>query len=112
MQIIPVADTLHENISLDERIIDLVEKIRSHRQRINVLEAKNDAAREELRQLLELRGENWSDEDGYARLVPDSRRVSYETKALDELIIHEPLHYGWLKDYRKESAIRSSVQVK
>ena len=62
--------------------------------------------------MLELRGENWSDDDGYARLVPDSTRVSYETKALDELIIHEPLHYGWLKDYRKESTIRSSVQVK
>ncbi|MEO8392945.1 MAG: hypothetical protein ABI700_08125 [Chloroflexota bacterium] len=112
MQIVPVTDTLHEIAPLDERIIDLVEKIRSHRQRINTLEAKNDAAREELRQLLELRGENWSDDDGYARLVPDSTRVSYETKALDDLIIHEPLHYGWLKDYRKESAIRSSVQVK
>ena len=112
MQIIPVTDTLHETASLDERILELVESIRSHRQRISSLEAKNDAAREELRQLLELRGENWADDEGYARLVPDSTRVSYETIALDELIIHEPLHYGWLKDYRKEAQIRSSVQVK
>src|SRR3982750_3558047 len=101
MQIIPVTDTLHET-TLDERIVELVEKVRIHRQKISALEAKNDAAREELRQLLELRGENGPDDAAYARLVPDSPRVSYETKALDELIIHEPLHYGWLKDYRKE----------
>ena len=111
MQIVPTTNTVHEN-TIDERIVELVEKVRTHRQRISALEAKNDAAREELRQLLELRGENWTDDEGYARLVPDSTRVSYETKALDDLIIHEPLHYGWLKDYRKESSIRSSIQVK
>jgi len=112
MQIVPVTDTLHEAATIDDRIIELVDRVRLHRQKIAALEAKNDAAKEELRQLLELRGENWSDDEGYARLVPDSTRVSYETRALDELIIREPLHYGWLKDYRKESLIRSSIQVK
>src|SRR5215470_2041858 len=112
MQIVPVTDTLHKDQTIDERITELVDKVRVQRARIAALEAKNDAAKDELRQLLELRGENWSDDEGYARLVPDSTRVSYETKALDELIIHEPLHYGWLKDYRKESLIRSSIQVK
>jgi superfamily I DNA/RNA helicase len=112
MQIIPVTEHPSETDVLDDRIADLVETVRAHRERIATLEAKNDAAKEELRRLLELRGENWSDEEGYARLVPESCRVSYETKALDELIIREPLHYGWLKDYRKESTIRSSIQVK
>ena len=45
-------------------------------------------------------------------LISEGIRTSYETKALDELIIKDPLHYGWLKDYRKESAVRGGVQVK
>ena len=113
MQIVPV---LHElsapAIEIDDRIAELVDMVRAQRERITTLEARNDSAKDELRQLLELRGENWSDDEGYARLVPESKRISYETKALDDLIIREPLHYGWLKDYRKESTIRSSLQVK
>ena len=112
MQIIPVAQHLDETSVIDARIAELVDSVRAHRERIAALEARNDAAKEELRQLLELRGENWSDDEGYARLVPDSTRTSYESKALDDLIIRDPLHYGWLKDYRKQSNIRGSIQVK
>ncbi len=111
MQIVPLTQT-ETTVTVDDRIAELVETVRAHRERIATLEARNDAAKEELRHLLELRGENWSDEEGYARLVPESTRISYETKGLDELIIKEPLHYGWLKDYRKESAIRANIQVK
>jgi hypothetical protein len=31
---------------------------------------------------------------------------------LDGLILGEPLQYGWLRDFRKESTIRSGVQIK
>lgn len=40
------------------------------------------------------------------------QHLSYNAKALDELIIKDPLHYGWLKDYRNESSVRSTVTVK
>ena len=112
MQIIPVLHEQQEVNVVDDRIAELVETVRAHRERIATLEAKNDAAKAELRHLLEMRGENWSDDEGYARLVPDSTRTSYETKSLDDLIIREPLQYGWLKEYRKQSTIRSSIQVK
>ena len=97
---------------LDNRIAELVSCLRDQREQIAALSAESDTAKEELRQLLEMRGENWSDEDGYARLVPESARTTYETKSLDALILRDPLQYGWLKDYRKISTIRSTVQVK
>ncbi len=112
MQMVPVTQNLPETDVIDDRIAELVDTVRAHRERIATLEAKNDAAKEELRRLLELRGDNWSDDEGYARLIPESTRASYELKALDQLIVREPLHYGWLKDYRKQSTIRSSVSVK
>ncbi len=111
MQIIQVAQRQDEAV-LDNRIAELVDTVRAHRDRIGALEAKNDAAKDELRQLLELRGENWSDDEGYARLTAESTRTSYESKALDDLIIRDPLHYGWLKDFRKQSVVRGSIQVK
>lgn len=110
MQIVPVNSV--ETDVIDSRIVELVDTVRAHRERIAALESKNDAAKEELRHLLELRGENWSDEEGYARLVPESVRTSYESKALDDLIIRDPLHYGWLKDFRKQSTVRGSIQVR
>ncbi len=111
MQIIQVAQRQDEAV-IDNRIAELVDTVRAHRDRIAALEAKNDAAKDELRQLLELRGENWSDDEGYARLMAESTRTSYELKALDDLIIRDPLHYGWLKDFRKQSVVRGSIQVK
>ena len=112
MQIIQMNQEVDEATMVDHRIAELVDTVRAHRERIAALEARSEAAKSELRELLELRGENWSDEEGYARLVPDSSRTSYESKALDNLIIRDPLHYGWLKDFRKESVVRGSVQVK
>ena len=111
MQIVQL--TQRENAAaLDDRIAELVDLVRGHRERIAALEAKNDVAKDELRQLLELRGENWSDDEGYARLTAESSRTSYESKALDDLILRDPLHYGWLKDYRKQSVVRGGIQIK
>lgn len=112
MQIVPLTHEFEEVNVVDDRIAELVDLVRAHRQQIAKLETLNDDARQEIRHLLEMRGENWTDAEGYARLVPDSTRISYEARALDDLIVREPLEYGWLRDYRKSSVVRSSVQVR
>jgi len=96
----------------DQQIAERVDLIRSIQERIGALNEKIQAAKEELSDLLIEKGSNWSDDEGYARLVADSVRRSYDTKALDELIINDPLRHGWLKDYRKETPVRGGIQVK
>lgn len=96
----------------DEQISDLVESIRQSNSQIEELAARVQFAKAQLKMLLEQRGENWSDDDGYARLVSEGVRHSYDTKALDEMIITDPLRYGWLKDYRRESILPRSVHVR
>jgi hypothetical protein len=98
--------------ALDERIAELVDIVRINQQRIARLEDRIAAVKEELRALLEQRGENWSDAEGYARLVNDGVRYYYDKQALDHLIITDPLRYGWLKDYRRETVVQGGVQVK
>src|SRR5688572_19194845 len=88
-------DTSH-----DAEIMELVETIRGYRARVVALEAKIDTAREVLADLLQQRGKNWSDDEGYARLTSDGVRVMYKTKALDDLIREEPFSYDWLNEYR------------
>ena len=97
---------------LDQEIAERVDYVRGLQVRIGALSDKIQQAKDELRELLEQRGENWADAEGYARLTSEGIRRSYDSKALDELIITEPLRYGWLKDYRKESPVRGGVQVK
>ncbi len=98
--------------ALDEQITDLVSEIRQSQEIIAEHENQIHEAKERLTQLLSERGSNWSDDSGYARLVSEGTRIAYDTSALDELIIHEPLRYGWLKDYRTEQKISSRIQVK
>ncbi len=97
---------------LDQQIAERVDLVRGIQERIVTLQEKIEAAKVELRDLLEQKGSNWSDSEGYARITSEGVRTSYETKLLDLLIIKDPLRYGWLKDYRKESPIRSGIQVK
>lgn len=97
---------------LDEEIAELVDTIRENQEQIERREARIQFAKEELRELLEKRGSNWSDDEGYARLVSGGMRVSYDTKALDELIIKDPLRHGWLRDYRSESEVPPRIAVK
>jgi hypothetical protein len=111
----PAADTGHVapvDTALDEQIAELVDKVRINQQRIARLESRITSVKDDLRALLEQRGENWSDDAGYARLVSEGVRYYYDKQALDNLIITDPLRYGWLKDYRKESLVQSGVQVK
>jgi len=99
-------------LNIDEQIEEVVMCIRSHRDKADRLEARISELKAELRELLEERGENWSDDEGYARLVSEGERTSYDASALDKLIVQDPLHYGWLKDYRVTSTIQSRIQVK
>ena len=98
--------------ALDAEIAQIVEMVRATVDEMAVLEEKVRMAKDRLRILLVQRGDNWKDDDGYARLMADSVRTSYDTRALDELIIGDPLRHGWLKDYRKEFTVRGGVQVK
>lgn len=61
---------------------------------------------------MEARGANWSDDDGYARLMSEGHRFHYDTENLDKLLISDPLRYGRLKDFRRESIVPERVQVK
>lgn len=98
--------------SIDEAIDVLVTLIRGYQEQIAALSHQIENAKAELRPLLEERGENWSDEDGFARLVSPGERISYDTKGLDTLLIEDPLRYGWLKDYRTKTPVRGGLQVK
>ncbi|HEX2622094.1 MAG TPA: hypothetical protein VHL11_18180 [Phototrophicaceae bacterium] len=102
----------HSPEALDAEIAALVAQVREANEQIAELEEETSLARQHLRELLEERGSNWSDTEGYARLISEGLRAAYDTKSLDDLIIKDPLHYGWLKDYRKESVVQGTVQVK
>jgi hypothetical protein len=97
---------------IDQQIADRVQIVRDAQEQIALLDEQIRLMKDELRELLEQKGEGWSDSAGYARLVSEGTRTAYDTKALDELIINEPLRYGWLADFRKESSIRGGVQIK
>ncbi|HLV36585.1 MAG TPA: hypothetical protein VKY59_15790 [Spirillospora sp.] len=104
--------TVSTEETLDQQIAERVDMVRGMQERISALEERIEIIKEELRELLEQKGSSWSDDEGYARLVSEGIRRSYDQKALDELIINDPLRYGWLKDYRKESIVRGGVQIK
>ncbi len=97
---------------IDQQIAERVQIIRDAQGQIALMDEQIQAMKEELRELIEQKGSNWTDSVGYARLMSDGTRTSYSTKSLDELILKEPLRYGWLHDFRKETTIRGGVQVK
>lgn len=109
---IVLKDQLVVEEDLDQRIAERVDVVRSIQERIAALQEKVLLVKEELRDLLDQKGESWSDDEGYARIVADSFRRTYDAKALDELIITDPLRHGWLKDYRRETPVKGGVQVK
>jgi hypothetical protein len=102
--------------SIDEEIAELVAIIREVNERLDEANAETrpliNAAKERLQMLLEHRGENWSDGEGYARLVSDGARIMYDAAALDDLILENPERYGWLRDYRQEVPVSGGVRVK
>jgi hypothetical protein len=113
---LPEADTDDEyqaqHEALENEIAATVRDIRqqqeaAERAAIAIYELKN-----RLEALLKERGSNWQDEDGYARLAAPGVRVNYSREALDSLILNDPLQYGWLKQYRKESELAARVVVK
>jgi hypothetical protein len=98
--------------NLDEEIAGIVSRIRDYQQTAEDLAEKIYTLKDRLEMLLKQRGSNWSDDDGYARLASPGVRINYNTTALDSLILNDPLRYGWLKDYRKESTVAGRILVK
>lgn len=97
---------------IDQQIADRVQIIRDARKQMDLLETQVDTLQNELRELIEQKGSGWKDSAGYARLIVEGERIAYDTQALDELILKEPLRYGWLADFRKRATLRGSVQIK
>jgi hypothetical protein len=97
---------------LDGKIAELVDEVRESQEKVGALNDRVTTAKDQLRELLEMRGSSWSDDKGYARLLSDSVRRRYDADSLDKLILTDPLQYGWLKDFRKETVARGSVQVR
>ena len=97
---------------LDGKIAELVDEVRELQEQMGALSQRVTTAKEQLRELLDMRGSSWTDDKGYARLLSDSTRRNYDTNGLDKLILNDPLQYGWLKDFRKETQVHGSVQVK
>lgn len=96
----------------DDEIANIVNRIRDFQQDAESVADKIRALKDRLTVLLQERGANWSDAVGYARLLSTGTRISYDTESLDSLIITDPLRYGWLKDYRKESPVAGRITVK
>jgi hypothetical protein len=96
----------------DMEIGALVERIRALQSHIDALGRDIQQAKQELRPLLRQRGDTWSDDVGYARVMSESLQRFYDAEALDRLILSDPLRYGWLKDYRREKIVAERIQVK
>lgn len=101
-----------ENEDRETQISTLVERIRAIQRTVEMFLHEIQHTKLRLRGLLEERGENWSDEHGYARLTNEGMQRSYDAEALDRLILSDPLRYGWLTDYRRERIIVEHVQIK
>ena len=107
----PVPDD-DERENLEMGISTLVERIRSLQRNIEQSSLDIQEAKQTLRPLLEARGENWTDDVGYARLVSEGVQRSYDADALDRLILSDPLRYSWLKDYRRERILSERVSIR
>ncbi len=97
---------------IDAEIQAIVGSIRSYKAEVERLETSINDLKVDLRDLLETRGTNWSDPEGYARIMSEGERTHYDAEALDNLIIEDPLRYGWLREYRSKSTVQSRVQVR
>lgn len=106
------ANKVRERLEIDGEIAEVVSAIRSQQAQIEKIDLEMVALRERLAQLLRERGENWSDDNGFARLLTEGVRTYYDTQNLDELILTDPLRYGWLKDYRRQTLIPQRIQVR
>lgn len=98
-------------LNVDAEISQLVAEVRQLTDEMEALEEKVQAAKQRLSTLLTLKGESWADDSGYARLIAESKRTSYDTKALDDLIL-KGKRYAFLRNHRREFSVRGCVVVK
>jgi hypothetical protein len=99
------------------KIEELVQIIRDCKQAVadvkTEVEPTRKAAERELVAALQEYGDNYDDgAGGYARLVDEGVRVSYNAKALDAVIASDEEKFGFLRDFRKESKVRGGLRVK
>lgn len=75
---------------MTDQIAELMELYRQLKGELDAhkeeLDPQINAAREGIEALLEERGENWEDEIGYARLRPESERVSFKNTKVDSVV--------------------------
>lgn len=88
--------------TINDEIHALVLRFREYEHNINLQQHAMQSVKDRLEVLLQLRGSSWSDGFGYARLSPDNAVCEYDSKALDHLILSDPVHYAWLNQYRKD----------
>lgn len=101
-----------ENMLIDLQIEALVGEIRAITDQMEMLEDSVQSKKAKLRTLLTQKGENWKDDCGYARLVADSVRASYDARALDALMLRSDWWHARLKSYRREFNVRGGVSVR
>jgi hypothetical protein len=100
------------NVFIDNEIRELVLLVREHQRIITQTENAIYHLKAELSELLEIRGIGWSDDDGYACLTPKEHQISYNTRALDEIMFSDPFQYGWLEEHRSEIPIPQRVHIR
>ena len=117
---LPRIDNLEDNSLLDamtqdqlrQHISATVMRLRAYRDQIDHIGNSVDLLRSELQHLLEALGENWQDDDGYARIIDGGERVTYSASDLDRLLIESPEVHGWLKQHRRVSTLKPRLTVK
>lgn len=104
---------VHEFVATQDA--EIARRVACIRQLQAEAERIEDAIRAEkaaLRTSLEARGESWSDDNGYARLMADSVRTSYDAKALDELSLSSKWWHARLNKFRRSFPVKGGIQVK
>jgi hypothetical protein len=102
--------------TVDDDIREVMSVLRSIKEARNEIEAEIgkdwEKGREKLRNLLEQKGSEWTDGEGYARIAAGYTTIEYDTAALDALIKADPERYGPLQAFRKEKQVKGSLQIK
>jgi len=100
------------NSAVNGQIEALVGEIRATQAQMEALEASVTAKKAILRVLLAALGEQWTDGEGYARLVADYTRGAYDVRALDQLRLNSAWWDARLRRHYRQFAVRGSVVVR
>lgn len=96
----------------DAEIIRRLDCIRQLNVEAERIEDRINVEKDALKHLLKARGSNYEDDQGFARLVADGVRRSYDAEALDRLMLRSKWWDTRLRRYRREFNVRGGVRVK